>query len=59
MRHIRACRICAGGAREWWKRHGLDWNDFLVHGIPVELLEATGDPFALKVVNKVREEADG
>jgi len=59
MRHIRAAKICAGGARDWWPKKGLDWRDFLANGIPAEVLTATGDAFALKVVREAERERDG
>jgi hypothetical protein len=59
MRHLRTARICSSGARDWWKRHGFDWSDFLANGIPAETLLETGDPFALRVVEIAREEHDG
>jgi hypothetical protein len=57
MRHVRAARLCAGGARAWFKHYGLDHNDFLANGIPVSVLEATGDPLALRAVAAAKEEA--
>ena len=58
MKHIRAERLCAGGAREWWRRHKLDWSDFLANGIEASVLEATGDAYALRVVERARAEAE-
>lgn len=59
MRHLRTAKICSGGARSWWPRNGLDWNDFLKNGIPGEKLLETGDPFARRVVEIARAERDG
>jgi arsenate reductase-like glutaredoxin family protein len=56
IRHIRASGYCARGAREWAKRHGIDYNNFLKHGIDCDLLEQTGDHFALTVCKLAREE---
>jgi hypothetical protein len=50
MRDIRACRMCARGAREFFISHGLDWSDFLRNGISSEILEGTGDAMAMRVV---------
>ncbi len=57
MRHIRAANLCAGGTRDWFRRQGFDWNDFLQNGITVEKMESTGDPLALRVTAIAREEA--
>lgn len=56
MRHVRQAKLCASGAREFFKKQGWDWMDFLRHGIPVETAEATGDAFALKVAACARAE---
>lgn len=54
MRDVRAVRMCSGGAREFFKRHNLDWNTFLKEGLPAEVIEATGDAMALQVVEVAR-----
>lgn len=59
--HNKRCGFCRSGTREWAKRQGLDWSDFVRNGIPAERLEATGDALALAVVAWARkcEEANG
>lgn len=47
--------FCRAGARDWARRQGLDWKDFVRNGIPSETLEATGDGFALALVKWARE----
>jgi hypothetical protein len=42
--------FCRGGARRWAAAHGIDWCDFVRHGIAAEKLEAIGDAFALALV---------
>ena len=42
--------FCRGKSREWFRAHGLDWRDFVRHGIAAETLEATGDGLALALV---------
>lgn len=42
--------FCAGGARAFFIRHGLDWGEFRRNGLPAEQLEATGDALALALV---------
>lgn len=54
--HIRQANLCTGGARTWFERHGLSWRDFINDGIPVESLEATGDPLAFRVTAEARGE---
>lgn len=58
MRHIRSANLCAGGTREWFVRHGFDWADFIANGMPIERLEATGDPLAMRVTAQARKEFD-
>lgn len=55
MRDVRAARMCSSGARKFFIRHGLDWQDFLKNGIESGALVATGDAMALKVVEVARE----
>lgn len=45
-------RLCVPGARIWFKEHDLDFRDFLRNGIDEEILLATGDAFALAVVEQ-------
>ena len=54
MAHIRAAGLCARGARAWFAQHGLDWADFIAHGIPAERLGATGDHYAHLVCEQAR-----
>lgn len=54
MRDIRACKMCSSGTREFFKRHGMDWNRFLTEGLPEEDFLATGDAMALQVVEAAR-----
>lgn len=46
--------FCAGGGRLWVRQHGLDWATFVRDGLPAEVLEATGDAMALRVVAHAR-----
>lgn len=47
--------FCLPKARTWFKRHGLDFRDFLDNGIPAETLLATGDGMAQALVRWARE----
>ena len=42
--------FCRGGARDWFRAHGLDWDDFVRNGIAHEAMEATGDALGLALV---------
>jgi hypothetical protein len=55
MEHIRKAKMCSAGARQFVKRQGWDWAEFLRNGIPVEKLEETGDTMALEVARIARE----
>jgi hypothetical protein len=59
MEHVRATAgfndrdsLCAIGARKWFRQHNLDFRSFLKNGIEEEVLLATGDAFALAVVEQ-------
>lgn len=56
VRHIRQAKLCMGGARDWFKRHGWNWSDFVTNGRPSEDFVATGDPLALRMVEAAEEE---
>lgn len=55
VEHFRAAKFCAAGARDWGASHGLSWDHFVSDGYPSDILEATNDALALKVVAKARE----
>jgi len=48
--------LCRAGARAWFAAHDLDWNAFRHHGIDANTLLATGDAFALAVVDVARQQ---
>jgi len=50
IQDLRASRLCFQGARSWFRRHGLDWQNFLKEGLDAEILAATGDALALRVI---------
>lgn len=57
VRHIRAASLCTGGARDWFKRRGWSWPEFLVNGRPASDFIATKDPLALRMVAAAMKEA--
>lgn len=56
-RHLRSNSICMAGGRAWFKQHNIDWSRFVIEGVDAEVLRATGDPFAMKVVESAEREA--
>lgn len=59
MAHVRQAGYCMGACRKWFPDNGLSWSEFIDHGYPASVLEATGDGLALAVVRIAREGADG
>lgn len=51
MEHVRAAKLCSRGARQWFVRYNLDYTHFLKHGYPEDVLLATGDALARRVVD--------
>ena len=54
---------CRRKGQEWFDRHGLDFRDFVQHGLDESVLLATGDGMARHLVEWARacaaEEAPG
>lgn len=51
VNHVRGAGMClVPGARMFFKQNNLDWKDFLKNGIDSEIVMATGDAMAIKVV---------
>ena len=40
-----------------FRRHGLDWQAFLAEGLPAEVLAASGDALALRVIAEAEKRA--
>jgi hypothetical protein len=59
LEDLKTAKICHPGARLWWKRHGLNWADFVESGIEAERLEATGDGIVARVVEAARVRIEG
>ena len=55
VRDVRAARYCLAGVRPWFRRHGLDWQDFLARGIDAATLRATGDALVDPVIRAAEE----
>lgn len=48
---VRKAGHCVRGAGSWFKRHDLDFRDFIKNGIPADKFIATGDALAQRVVD--------
>lgn len=57
MSHVRGINLCSRGSRDWFRKYGLSWDEFLTTGISVTRIAATGDALALQVVEVARQEA--
>lgn len=57
INHLRAARMCGRAARPWFARNGLSWDTFVSEGYDAEVLRATGDGLALKVIAIAEAEA--
>lgn len=51
---LRALRYCNNGTREFFRRHGLDWSEFVKSGLPEEAFLNTGDAMAIRLVEFAR-----
>lgn len=58
-RHLREIGYCNRGSREFFRRHGLDWADFLKRGIEAEKLLATNDAQAENLVKHAERVTNG
>ena len=47
---------CAPGMRKFAERHNLDFHDFVKNGIDAEILIATGDAMALRIVEEAQKD---
>lgn len=54
LEHVRAAGVPIRVARLAFVDSKLDWSDFLANGIDVEVLEATGNPFARYIAREAR-----
>lgn len=54
IRDLRAARMCSSGARDFFKRHQLDWSAFIKEGVEEEDLLNTGDAMAKRLVEVAR-----
>ena len=52
MVDIRRNKMCRKGTKDFFERHGLDWDEFRINGIESDKLAATGDAMALKLIEE-------
>ncbi|QFS86632.1 MULTISPECIES: hypothetical protein [unclassified Marinobacter] len=57
-RDLRALKYCNNGSREFFRRHGLDWSEFVKVGLPEEEFLSTGDAMAIRLVEFAREQRE-
>lgn len=58
-RHCRSLGYCNRGLRPWFAREGLDWADFLKHGIAADRLRQTNNAMADRAIAFAEREANG
>lgn len=58
-RHCRELGYCNRGLRTWFEREGLDWADFLRHGIAAERLRTTNNAMADRAIAHAEGEMNG
>jgi len=52
MNDVSKAGHCAKGARAWFRRHGLDFRDFLKNGISAQDFIDKGDALSAQVVER-------
>lgn len=56
IRHVRKAKYCLSGTRAFFKKHNLDYQDFVKNGIIAQNLLDTGDAMAARVVEIAKDE---
>jgi hypothetical protein len=56
---LKALRYCNKGTRDFFKRHNLDWSEFIVNGLHETQFIKTGDAMALQLVEFTRGRRNG
>ena len=54
MSDIRKAKMCARGSRAFFLAQGWDYQDFLVNGIVIDVVEQANDAMAQQVVEYVK-----
>ena len=58
-RHCRDLGYCNRGLRQWFASEGLDWSDFLKHGIAADVLRARNNAMADRAIAHAEGESHG
>lgn len=58
VRHVQQERWCERGAREWFKRYGMSYEDFMRNGVPASVAETKG-AVGKRMAARARAEAEG
>lgn len=58
-RHARELGYCNRGLRAWFAREGLDWTDFVKHGIDADVLRQRDNAMAERAIARAEGEANG
>lgn len=56
LKHARSLSYCSRGMRQFFARHGLDWDTFRKQGLPESQLLGTNDYMAQQVVEEARKD---
>lgn len=57
--HLDELGYCARGSRRWCASAGINWAEFVRCGIDADVLLATGDAMAIRLVEHVRDAQNG
>lgn len=52
---FRKYKICTKGLRKFCMRHNIDWATLIKDGIDHQVFINTGDGFAFRVINEIKE----
>lgn len=63
IEHLREAKkrhggYCTSGVSRWFDMHGMSMREFVTKGYPIEVVEATGDLFGIRVAAIAREMAE-
>lgn len=58
-RHCRELGYCNRGLRQWFAREGLDWADFLKHGVAADILRGRDNAMASRAIALAEGESNG
>lgn len=59
MRHVRKAGLCSRGLRKFAEEKGLNWDDFLQNGMPLDQVRLIDDAMVQRVADLAEEEDRG